>query len=287
MTQKRYTVTIYTADPGTPLNDDFGNPKLDEETGNRAVSAAGHMWYEISDGNNKNSYGFAPLETGITGNGAVTTNDTTHYEKPRYSRTIEITETQYNQLKNYGVLSVTEKNPDFNLYYNGASNSCIDFTWKALKSADLTPGIAWNDSARNLINKGRGEFQGDLKVDNNIPHIKTIKAPFPNSELNTQHYNDRPSKTFGQWLLTQNELEDRGFELASFGDKNVDALFHGLGTTTEQFQQNSQALANEPDSLEFKETGMNLAIQQLQEQEQAQALLKMASTPQKNGPEMS
>ncbi|WP_275361761.1 hypothetical protein [Xenorhabdus bovienii] len=206
---KRYIVTIYAAHPGTPLNDNSGHPRFDAETSERIVSAAGHMWYEISDGKSNDAYGFAPIKSGVIGPGVVTEYDTKHYEKPRYSRTLEITGEHYNQLKKYGDLAVRKKNPDFDLYYNGAWNSCIDFTWKALRSAGLKPGITWNDfSDINRINKVLGTFDGDIKVDNNIPHIKTIPAPFPKSDLNKEHYNKRPEKTPEQKLLTQAETNE-------------------------------------------------------------------------------
>ncbi|CDH00521.1 hypothetical protein KKJ09_11065 [Xenorhabdus bovienii] len=199
---KRFTVTIYAAHPGTPLNNDDGTPHIEKDK--RVTSAAGHMWYKISDGNVNDSYGFAPIESGILGDGRVTKEDTIHYENPRYSRTLEITEEHYNKLKEYGELAKTGSNPDFNLYYNGGMNSCIDFTWKALRSAGLIPEITWNDFTEfNKINKVFKKFDGDVKVDNNIPHIKSIPAPFPDSELNKQHYNKPPKKTLQQILLTQ------------------------------------------------------------------------------------
>ncbi|MGJ0627988.1 hypothetical protein [Xenorhabdus bovienii] len=210
---KRYIVTIYAAHPGTPLNGNDGTPIFDK--GERVTSAAGHMWYEISDGKFNDAYGFAPKKSGITGPGAVTKYDTIHYEKPRYSRTLEITEEHYNQLKKYGDLAEKENNLDFDLYYNGAWNSCIDFTWKALRSAGLKPGMTWNDFSNiNRINKALGTFDGDIKVDNNIPHIKTIPAPFPKSDLNKEHYNERPEKTPEQKLLTQADTNDTDIKIS-------------------------------------------------------------------------
>lgn len=208
--ESRYTVTIYTAYPGTPLNNEYGNPHFDKD-GNRVVSEAGHMWLQIKkinkDGIETNtSYGFAPIVSGITGDGAVTDEDTTHYENPYYSRTIEIEKQQYDKLDEFGDLAMRENLTYFNLYYNGATNSCIDFTWKALRHAGITPKSAWNDlSNYNKLSKATGQFDGDLKVINNIPHIKSIPAPFPDSELNTQKYNKKPPRTFKQWLLSQNE----------------------------------------------------------------------------------
>ncbi|MDC9597247.1 hypothetical protein [Xenorhabdus anantnagensis] len=212
---KRYTVTIYAAHPGTPLNDNSGKPKFDNETGERITSSAGHMWYEISDGKVNNAYGFAPIKSGALGPGEVTIYDTEHYENPRYSRTLEISEEHYNKLMKYGELARNRNNPDFNLYYIGTSNSCIDFTWKALRSAGLNPGPTWNDfSEINSINKAMGTFEGDMKVDNNIPHIKSVPAPFPKSELNKEHYNKRPKKTILQKILTKSNNKDTDTAIA-------------------------------------------------------------------------
>ncbi|CDG96162.1 conserved hypothetical protein [Xenorhabdus bovienii str. puntauvense] len=223
---KRYIVTIYAAYPGTPLNDDFGKPKFDKDE--RVTSAAGHMWYEISDRKSINPYGFVPKTTGMTGPGAVTEYDTKHYEKPRYSRTLEITKEQYNKLKEYGDLAIAEKNPDFDLYYKGHSNSCIDFTWKVLRSAGLKSNflssehsIALNPAtALNRMEKINGDFEGKLKVAKNIPHIESIPAPFPNSELNTEHYNAPPKldllkwEQFKQWNLTQADTNDTDIKIS-------------------------------------------------------------------------
>ncbi|OTA20636.1 serine protease [Xenorhabdus beddingii] len=197
----RYTVTIYAAHPGTPLNEDNGEPKF--ENGERVTSAAGHMWYEISDEKSKHAYGFAPIDSGIWGDGEVTPFDTIHYEKPRYSRIIEIKEEHYEQLKKYGDLARDKDNPDFDLYYVGTWNSCIDFTWKALGSAGLKPKINFYDSLHTAGRKILGHFEGSVKVDNNILDIKSITAPFPDSELNKEHYNKPPEKTPAQILLTR------------------------------------------------------------------------------------
>ncbi|WP_426577131.1 hypothetical protein ACP179_23520 [Xenorhabdus stockiae] len=210
---KRYIVIIYAAHPGTPLNNDDGTPHF--EKGERVTSAAGHMWYEISDRYVSDSYGFAPIVSGIKGAGRVTKEDTTHYENPRYSRTMEISEEHYNKLKKYGELAKNRNNPDFNLEYHGATNSCIDFTWKALRSAGLIPEITWNDFTEfNKINKVLKKFDGDLKVDNNIPHIKSIPAPFPDSDLNKQHYNKPPKKTLLQIILTQTDRNETDIKIS-------------------------------------------------------------------------
>ncbi|WP_233964098.1 hypothetical protein [Pectobacterium versatile] len=207
--EPRYTVKIYTAYPGTPLNEDNGIPKF--EDGERKVSVAGHMWLEISKLPINNitppkAYGFSPIESGMWGKGVVTEYDTIHYESPYFTRTIEVTKDQYEKLKQFGDLAMDNNETYFNLYYNGATNSCIDFTWQALRHAGLVPKRTSNDFSRyNQEKKKAGKFDGDLKVINNIPHIKSIPAPFPDSKLNTENYNEIPDRSRLHKLLSQND----------------------------------------------------------------------------------
>ncbi|MDM3766385.1 hypothetical protein O9456_20930, partial [Proteus mirabilis] len=177
--EHKYTVTIYTAYPGTPMSDDNGSPRF--EGGNssiRKTSSAGHMWLQIKEFNKYNkiigdhSYGFAPINTGIKGDGIVTKTDTIHYENPYYNRTIEITKQQYNKIYEFGQMAVNKSETYFNLYYHGITNSCIDFTWKTLRHAGITPNVNLYDSAQlsningniKIFEKQQGKFDGDLKV---------------------------------------------------------------------------------------------------------------------------
>ncbi|GKW18433.1 hypothetical protein PEC302107_01620 [Pectobacterium araliae] len=200
--EPRYTVTIYTAYPGTPLNDDYGNPDLDKTTKERIVSMAGHMWFKISIISDKNqepdSYGFAPIKSGVIGKGIVTKHDNIHYENPYYSREIEVKKYQYEKLKEFGETAFKKSNKYFSLYYNGAANSCIDFTWQALRHAELIP-----ESIQEK--KEADKFDGELKVIHNIPHIKSIPAPFPDSELNVEKYNKIPDRKIWHRLFSKND----------------------------------------------------------------------------------
>lgn len=218
----RYTVTIYTAYPGTPLNNDDGSPKF--EKGKRKTSAAGHMWLQIKKINKdgieeyNSSYGFAPIDHGMEGPGEVITKDTVHYENPYYSRTMEITKQQYDKIYEFSSEAEERKsNKYFDLMYDGLKNSCINFTWKALGHAGIKPTPTWNDmSIYNSSLKSAGIFQGDIKVINNIPHVRSIPAPFPDSKLNTEKYNEIPPRTKLEWILSKNEntQHDDNIELA-------------------------------------------------------------------------
>ena len=119
------TVTINISGRGTILAD--GTP-----------SEFGHMWYSLNDGyGNTPGYGFAP-DTEHQGHplapGDVHRDDDTNYKTRDFTKTIEITKAQYEAMKSFG------ENPaayGFSTFYNGLSNSCIDFTWKAMQLGGL------------------------------------------------------------------------------------------------------------------------------------------------------
>jgi hypothetical protein len=88
------TITINIAGRGTRLADG-------------TQSATGHMWYSLNDGsgNPPASYGFAPdsLHEGKPiAPGEVHRDDDTNYQSRDYTKTIEITDTQYNDIKSFG-----------------------------------------------------------------------------------------------------------------------------------------------------------------------------------------
>jgi Ca2+-binding RTX toxin-like protein len=135
------TLTIKIAPAGAPLTETPNDP-----------SSVGHMWLSLdSDGPsgtaNPVSRGFAPIDRwhGFPlAPGFVYQNDDTNYGVTYYSGTIEITESQYSQ-----ILAFTDNpaNYGFSAFYNGATNSCIDFVYKALEVAGINSG---------------GSYQGDI-----------------------------------------------------------------------------------------------------------------------------
>ena len=139
-------VTVNIAARGTPLSD--------SET-----STVGHMWYELTDDQgHTSSYGFAPdaLHLGQPfAPGHIYSDDSDHYQGRAYSRTIEITQAQYDAMKSFGD---KPSSASFNENYNGLTNSCIDFTWKALQQGGLNPSgfeghiwPTWNEHALSKI----------------------------------------------------------------------------------------------------------------------------------------
>lgn len=201
-----YSLTIYTALPGTPLVDMEGKPD--------GTSAAGHMWYSLSDGKSENSYGFAPREHGASsGPGKGFDTDTKAYQNPAYSRTLKITPEQYAKLKQFGQAGLDQDWRFFKGEYNGASNSCVDFTWGALKHAGFEihrPQVAVHDGTV-VTPEYRGpiesHFDGRLKPGHNKVDIQQIVAPVPGSPMNTETTNPPPKdRSLLQHLLSDNGI---------------------------------------------------------------------------------
>lgn len=130
-----YTITVKIAANGTIYHDND-------------TSVTGHMWYSISDGGTPLSFGFAPAKDSMpVWEGTIKTTDDDYYKTTYYTGTIVIEQWQYEQLKAFGNPNKLNNNPfDFSSFYIGTSNSCIDYTWKAL----------------NIINLNPSDFEGDL-----------------------------------------------------------------------------------------------------------------------------
>lgn len=191
--EKHYTVTVYVAAPGTPLEKSGG------------TSAAGHMYYSISDGTRSESFGFAPKEhRESTGDGKVYKSDVADYKDPRYARTMEISKEQYDKLKEFG--RDPEKH-DFNMKYDGLKNSCVDFTWGGLNHAGLHRRHFWTGEQK--------DFEGDVRPIPNIDDIQSIKAPVADSDLNKERWNPMPEQTRTQRLITSADPSEEGKGIAS------------------------------------------------------------------------
>lgn len=202
---KRYSVTLFLALVGTPLNKIDGEPETVGKTGKRKRSAAGHMWYQVSDMETENAFGFAPIKSGVTGRGIVSIYDTIIYENPYYARTFEITEEHYTQLLKYGKSAIAKMNEDFDLNYHGLKNSCIDFTWKALNSAGLRPEFIGGEADLIRARKLMRTFEGEMRIKANIAHVKSIRPPFPESNLNGEVYHEKPeSNLFEDIFIAEN-----------------------------------------------------------------------------------
>ncbi|WP_312684328.1 XVIPCD domain-containing protein [Stenotrophomonas chelatiphaga] len=184
----RYTVTIYAAAPGTPLI----NPERPDAP--RETSLTGHMYLEVSHGEEARSMGWQPgLRTPDGYLGKVSPDDVPSYADPYYARTIEITQEQYEKLQEFGRAPTRF---GFDPKYDAFSNGCTDFTWGALNHAGLHMQVGPIPIERH---------EGALKPLNNIPAIESIKAPFPESDLNKVERNPMPERDWKQFLLSDND----------------------------------------------------------------------------------
>ena len=203
-----YILTVYVAAPGTPT------VKPEQPSESRGTSLTGHMYLETSHGADVRSAGWQPGDR-IPGGGYLgdpVTTDTSTYVAPYYARTIEISEDQFNKIREYSANPVRY---GLDSKYDAFSNSCTDFTWGALNHAGLhakAVGIEFKN------------FEGIIQPTRNIHHIQSIEAPFPDSPLNKEDHNPMPKQTFEQWLYTSN---DRALgEQVSKGVATLDAK-HG------------------------------------------------------------
>lgn len=240
-----YSLTIYTALPGTPLVDLEGKPD--------GTSAAGHMWYAISDGKTESSYGFAPSEHGVSsGPGKGYDTDTKAYQNPAYSRTMEIAPEQYAKLRQFGQAGLDQDWRYFKGEYNGASNSCVDFTWGALKHAGFEinrPQVAVNDGtvvAPEYRGPIESHFEGRLKPGHNKLDIQQIVAPIPGSPLNSEKTNPPPKdRSLLQHLLSENDATPAQRETARQFKDQLGERLGQLGMSDQQVDTLAAAAAKE------------------------------------------
>jgi hypothetical protein len=133
------TITIKIASCGTLMSDGTS-------------SMAGHMWFDLDDGlghsNSSTSYGWAPVTHGAPwGTGKYYDDDSRKYLSTSYSRTITISQEQYNDIKAFATNPVDH---GFSSTYKVMSDSCIDYVWAALYVGGLNPkdyeGHVWPTS---------------------------------------------------------------------------------------------------------------------------------------------
>jgi len=155
--EKTYTLTVNIEKAGT---------KYTYEDGESTKSLAGHMWYSISDGIETHDFGFASKNGRMIDEGEVVTNDRSAYAgDSAFSKTIEISEEQYSKLFEFG--EKDDLSPFDETKYRLLTNSCIDYVYKALESADLNPT----------------RFEGDVIPMNNRDEIIKLLNEEPLSQL--------------------------------------------------------------------------------------------------------
>ncbi|WP_326937897.1 calcium-binding protein [Frateuria sp. Soil773] len=182
------------------------------------------MWYELNDGfGNTESYGFAPIEHGSPfSDGRVYVDDSSNYESRAYTRTIEISQNQYEVLQSFG------RDPasyGFDLYYNGLDNSCVDFTWKALSEVGLNPSA----------------FEGDIWPTNNIDDVKAIKPPKRFGTWEDQFMED----LWGFW----DGIQDRTYKVVRYDPLALDLNGDGVVATRAEANWAGALFDNDGDGI--------------------------------------
>jgi hypothetical protein len=165
-----YYVTVNIANAGTELKLEGG------------ASTVGHMWFSLDkgDGSVPSSYGFAPEQHGRAfAPGKVYDTDSKNYATTYYTKTIEISKSQYDVMSNFGdvtlkgaadstihVTDVAGKDQSFELNYNGLTNSCIDYTLKGLQIGGINPvglqGGVWPTWNRTFIDNMLTNYEGSI-----------------------------------------------------------------------------------------------------------------------------
>lgn len=146
---------------------------------------------------------FLPKKSGVRGPGQVVRDEHLKYQNPLYARTLEITPDQYAKLKHFGELGAAGKAGGFDLYYNGATNSCIYYTWAALERAGIhTRRRPLHAADDNLELR---DFEGNLKPVDNIHRLQRIVPPVPESRYNTEQHHPMPEREWWHKLITDAE----------------------------------------------------------------------------------
>ena len=245
-----YTVTIYVAAPGTPLKEG-------------GTSMPGHMYYVTSNGEKKESYGFAPIHHGsVHGSGKRYDNDLENYRNPHYSRTIEITKNQYEKLNDFG------KNPEkygFDTTY-GPANNCVDYVWKGLNLSGMHAHVGTPTHGKYI------DGSGALRPNYNIHAIRSIDAPLKSSPLNTEHFNKEPKIEIYEdplrWLLSEEEKNTpkttavHETELLARHSNSAIVTFHDRvqnESTLASYSETDRSRIAAAACLECQKTGKNIA----------------------------
>ncbi len=187
---ERYSVTIHLAAPGTRLR-------------GGGTSLTGHMYLVTHHGVDESSYGYQPAGdearalAAAAGSkevpGDIATSDVRDYLNPYYSRTLEITKEQYDKIREFGT---DPRSHGFEMNYRFTDNSCTDFAWAALNHAGLH---------RQQVLGPDKDYQGEVKVLNNLPEIQMIKDPVPGSDLNRESKNPMPERDFWQHMFSKRD----------------------------------------------------------------------------------
>lgn len=177
MNNSQYSITIYIAGVGTPLNDgswkdvqyattdDKGN-EIYYMQGEGNTSTFGHIWFSL-DGGEKGQlyYGFGPeVHNDPFGKGHVFPDDNKAYAFTKYQESYPLTKEQYFKIKKFA-----EGAANNNTFgdYNGLTNACVDFCFAALREGEV-----FTDETLPVPR------DGSLLPSMNIPNLKAIKSAY-------------------------------------------------------------------------------------------------------------
>jgi hypothetical protein len=257
------TLTVNIAAAGTPLQQG-------------GTSTPGHMWYSIDrgDGSPPESFGFAPAKHGewLPTPGRVYDNDTSNYLTTYDSRTVQISDDQFLQLRDFGVNPVSY---DFSMRYNGLWNSCIDFTWKALEVAGINyagfQGDVWPtfnrmyvDTTLQLFESGSGVAKpppSPLRTSDTVDgQGRMVESIVTDGSGRTLYKRDYAYDADGS-SFTVTERDSRGFlvkeqtyQTASNGDSS--------NLTTKYFDRNVNGKLADQQSVTYQPDGSVAIVRQ-------------------------
>lgn len=109
------------------------------DRGDTSQSAAGHMWYVLSDGREQRSFGFQSSLGKPIGKGKVSVYDDVAYMRTVHEVTIGLNEAQYAKLSEFSQDPVRHGFDASS--YNFLTNSCVDFVYASLHA------IGYNERA--------------------------------------------------------------------------------------------------------------------------------------------
>lgn len=224
-------------------------------------SVPGHVFYAISDGVARESWGFAPVKHGdIIGPGRSFDDDERRYVDPFFERTMEISKDQYEKLHEFG------SEPDrfgFDLTYKDIRNNCVDYTWAALNHAGIqrTHGHIFHLEPHGV--DGKYTYLPIL-----TPHdFRSIRDPVPGSDLNKEVLRDLPKRDWTQALFG---TFDR--PLTAVSDDPFERLYAAaVASDDKAFDKVGQEYLQSAEGQAFLQSGQEANRQQALAEQQAQA----------------